>query len=195
MKSSSTRVSTIGSVKPAMKNIFERSARFVLRSGRYASHVSYESASGSGKMISSKYSGWRGGVLAACCSAGLVLFVNLVFAIFGLVVSKSGTKVGTLMSGECGKVGNIDTWMHIIINIAGTVSFIQNYFLEFLLSRGVVIRALDWLWQHLTLPKMRNPVLVASLPNPITNADQNQSFYLVQVISPCSVLVRQPEPR
>lgn len=110
-----------------VKNVFERSARYILRSGRYASHVSYEGAPGSGKILSRKYSGWRGGVLAACCSAGLVLFVNVVFAIVGLGVSKSGMKVGTLMSGECGKVGNIDTWLHIIINIAGTVSFLQLF--------------------------------------------------------------------
>ncbi|CAG8977574.1 hypothetical protein HYALB_00008350 [Hymenoscyphus albidus] len=47
--------------------------------------------------------------------------INTVFTIYESIVSKSGTKVGTLTSGDCGRVGAINTGLHIAINIAGTV--------------------------------------------------------------------------
>ncbi|CAG8961896.1 hypothetical protein HYFRA_00013696 [Hymenoscyphus fraxineus] len=134
VESGLNRTSSIESVKKlkhALTNAFERSARYILRSGSYASHISYEQAPGTGLIKSSKYSGWRGGVLAASCSAALVLMINTVFTIYGLIVSKSGTKVGTLMSGDCGRVGAINTGLHIAINIAGTLLVAFSWFLNF----------------------------------------------------------------
>ncbi|KAK0118615.1 hypothetical protein ONS96_011706 [Cadophora gregata f. sp. sojae] len=87
--------------RPAVKNGFHRFLRFFLRSGNYASHISYERAiDPSRKPV--KYSGWRGGVFLGATSAGTVLLINLIFTIWAGATSKSGMKLGTLYTGECG---------------------------------------------------------------------------------------------
>ncbi|CAG8949656.1 hypothetical protein HYFRA_00007890 [Hymenoscyphus fraxineus] len=114
------RATTFGSLKTAGENASEYWARYILLSGKYPSRESSDSEQEINKTFFSRYSGWRGGVLIASCATFTVLLLNIAFAIFGLVVSKSGMKVGTLMNGDCGRIGSIDTWLHIIINIAGT---------------------------------------------------------------------------
>ncbi|CAG8976038.1 hypothetical protein HYALB_00010319, partial [Hymenoscyphus albidus] len=114
------RATTFDSLKTAGENVSEYWARYVLLSGKYSSRKSSDSEQEIKKTFFSKYSGWRGGILIASCATFIVLLLNTTFAIFGLVVSKSEMKVGTLMNGDCGRIGSIDTWLHIIINIAGT---------------------------------------------------------------------------
>ncbi|KAK2624589.1 hypothetical protein QTJ16_005782 [Diplocarpon rosae] len=95
--------------------------RFILRSGRYASHISYEQANLDPSGKPSKYSGWRGGVLLAATSAGAVLCINLLFAIWAGATSRSGMHVGTIYEGDCGVVHRTDSWIHIAINVMGTL--------------------------------------------------------------------------
>lgn len=106
----------------ASKNTLHSVLRFLRRSGRYGSHVSYEYANPGGFGYEErKFSGWRGGILAAATSTGIVLLTNLTFTIWAGSTSKSGLRIGTLYEGECGTVRHADTWLHIAINAMGTI--------------------------------------------------------------------------
>ncbi|CAL3970661.1 unnamed protein product [Diplocarpon coronariae] len=107
--------------RAATKKGLEAFLRFVLRSGRYASHTSYEQANLDPPGKPSRYSGWRGGVFLAAISAGTVLFLNLLFTIWAGALSKSGMHVGTIYEGDCGTVHKTDSWIHIAINGMGTI--------------------------------------------------------------------------
>jgi hypothetical protein len=95
--------------------------RFLLRSGRWGSHTSYEPANSPEQVERNAYSGWRGGCLAACTTAGTVLVLNLIFSTYAAVISKSGMKIGSLYEGDCGKVSRADSALHIAINVMGTL--------------------------------------------------------------------------
>ncbi|KAH9206756.1 hypothetical protein DL95DRAFT_396674 [Leptodontidium sp. 2 PMI_412] len=121
--------------QPAVKNGFHRFLRFLLRSGSYASHISYERANESPSGIPAKYSGWRGGVFLGATSAGTVFLINLIFTIWAGAKSKSGMRVGTIYTGDCGTVHKADSWIHIAINIMGTLLLgASNYTMQCLSS-------------------------------------------------------------
>lgn len=121
--------------KPARANAFRRFGAFIRRSGRYASHVSYEAANPNPSGKPQRYSGWRGGVLAASISAGTVLLINTIFTIWAATKSRSGTQVGTIYTGDCGTVRHSNSMLHIAINIMGTLLLgASNYTLQCLSS-------------------------------------------------------------
>ncbi|KAL2064650.1 hypothetical protein VTL71DRAFT_3788 [Oculimacula yallundae] len=121
--------------RPAVKNGFHRFLRFLLQSGSYASHISYERASEGTAGIPAKYSGWRGGVFLGATSAGTVFLINLIFTIWAGAKTKSGIRVGTLYEGECSTVHKADSWVHIAINVMGTLLLgASNYAMQCLSS-------------------------------------------------------------
>jgi len=65
----------------APKNTSQSFLHFIRRPGRYGSHVSYEYANPIGPNEHQKFSGWRGGCLAATVGASFVLLINLIFTI------------------------------------------------------------------------------------------------------------------
>jgi hypothetical protein len=95
--------------------------RFILRSGTWGSHINYEPANSRKQSENSKFSGWRGGVAAACTIAASVLVLNIIFCIYGGAVSKSGMKIGSLYEGDCDTVSRADSALHIAINIMATL--------------------------------------------------------------------------
>jgi hypothetical protein len=118
--------------KPAVKNTFQKSKAYKLRSGTYAS---YESANPNRSNQPNTYSGWRGGCLAAAISAGTVLLINIIFTIWAAETSKSGTHIGTIHAGDCGAISKADSWLHIAINIMGTLLLgASNYTMQCLSS-------------------------------------------------------------
>lgn len=97
--------------------------------------MSYEYANPTGPNEHRKFSGWRGGCLAAAVSASIVLLINLIFTIWAASTSKNGTHVGTIYEGECGTVRNADSWLHIAINAMGTILLgASNYTMQCLSS-------------------------------------------------------------
>jgi hypothetical protein len=118
------------------KNTLHSLLRFLRRSGRYGSHLSYEYTNPGGfNNENRKFNGWRGGVLAAATSASLVLLINLIFTIWAGQTSKSGLRIGILYEGECGTVRHADSWLHIAINAMGTILLgASNYTMQCLSS-------------------------------------------------------------
>jgi hypothetical protein len=96
--------------------------RFLLLSGRYSWDVSDDETQNPKAKPEKRFSGWRGGVLAANCGAGLVLLLNVVIMIWAASTSKSGWRIGPVDIGDCGRIGKIDKFIHILINILATVS-------------------------------------------------------------------------
>jgi hypothetical protein len=66
----------------ALKNTLHTVLWSLRQSGRYGSHVSYEYTNPSGfGNEERKFSGWRGGILAAATGTGIVLLINVRFTI------------------------------------------------------------------------------------------------------------------
>lgn len=57
----------------------------------------------------------------AATSAGSVLLINFLFTIYSGVKSGSGLQVGTVYHGDCDTVRKADSWLHIAINVMGTL--------------------------------------------------------------------------
>ncbi|EPE31687.1 hypothetical protein GLAREA_12443 [Glarea lozoyensis ATCC 20868] len=102
-------------------NAYHRFMRFILRSGTWGSHINYKPANSGKQPEDNEFSGWRGGIAAACAIAGTVLTLNIVFCIYGGAVSKSGMKIGSLYEGDCDTVTRADSALHIAINIMATL--------------------------------------------------------------------------
>ena len=61
--------------------------------------------------------------------------INLIFTIWAGAASKSGMKLGTLYTGPCGTVHKADSWIHIAINVMGTLLLgASNYTMQCLSS-------------------------------------------------------------
>lgn len=109
--------------------------RYILRSGRFGSHVFYENANTNQFFQRRRFRGWRGGVLAGAISAALVFLINFIFTVWAAVTSKSGTKIGTLYIGDCGIVQRSDLGLHMAINMMGTLLLgASNYAMQCLSS-------------------------------------------------------------
>jgi hypothetical protein len=134
--------------------------RILLRSGTWGSHISYKPANLSANVEGVDYSGWRGGCLAACTIAGIVLFLNVIFSIYAAATSKSGMKIGSLYEGDCDTAARADSALHIIINVMGTLLLgASNYTMQCISSptRGEIDRAHSkGRYLDIGLPSIRN---------------------------------------
>ena len=66
--------------------------------------------------------GWRSGILRGSILASLVFAVNIV--ITGVAVSRSKTSGAgqkTVFEGNCDRVKELDTYLHLLINILSTI--------------------------------------------------------------------------
>jgi hypothetical protein len=112
-----------------------RFLRYVQRSGNNCSHIPSDFAEAHWSFRGQKFSGWRGGCLAGAISAALVFLLNFIFTIWAAVTSKSGTQIGTIYTGDCDVVKTADLWIHIAINLMGTVLLgASNYSMQCLTS-------------------------------------------------------------
>jgi hypothetical protein len=116
------------------KDKYAQTKRFITRSGTGLPEIDYE-ANITGENSHRRFSGWRGGVLMAVASAGIVLLINVVFTIWAAVKSKSGTAIGTIWEAPCDTIHTADLWIHIVLNILGTVLLgSSNYTMQCLSS-------------------------------------------------------------
>ncbi|KAH8671863.1 hypothetical protein BGZ60DRAFT_406070 [Tricladium varicosporioides] len=155
-----SRTSVLESAKPKVRNGYERFMRFILRSGTYAPHVSYERANPRGQDEPSSFSGWRGGALAAAITACIVLLINITFTIWAAVKSRSGVNIGSIYEGDCNVVQKADSWIHIAINVMGTLLLgASNYSMQCLSSptrREVDVAHSKGKYLDIGLPSLRN---------------------------------------
>jgi hypothetical protein len=136
LKTRSTTFSTLSSKAGSqVKEKLERARGFVTRSGTYQTELPIDMINQNRGFLRRKFSGWRGGVLAAVVSAGSVLLANLSFTIWAMTVSRSGTNIGTIYEGPCLTIHTTGLWLHIAINIMGTVLLSSsNYTMQCLSS-------------------------------------------------------------
>ncbi|KAL9129526.1 MAG: hypothetical protein Q9217_002050 [Psora testacea] len=91
-----------------------------------------------------RFSGWRLGVLLAFIAALTVLLINVVFTLWAALSFQVRKGVGTIFEGTCGKSKSISLWLHLVINVFGTVLLsASNYCMQRLSapSRGDIDRA------------------------------------------------------
>jgi hypothetical protein len=67
----------------------------------------------------SRFAGWRFGVLNFAVCASVVFLINLVATIVGTTATKEGK--GVLFEGDCDRIKRINTGLHLLINILGTI--------------------------------------------------------------------------
>jgi len=71
----------------------------------------------------------------AVVSAGSVLLVNVCFTIWAAIKSKTGLGIGTIYEDDCDKIKTAGLWIHIAINIMGTLLLgSSNYTMQCLSS-------------------------------------------------------------
>lgn len=109
--------------------------RFITRSGTGSSELPYEAAIKDHGDERSRFSGWRGGVLASLISVGSVLLVNLIFTIWAAAKSGSGINIGIIWEADCSTIKTANMWIHILVNLLGTVLLgSSNYTMQCLAS-------------------------------------------------------------
>jgi hypothetical protein len=73
--------------------------------------------------------------MAAMVSAGSIFLINLVFTIWAVLVSGSGTNIGIIYTGDCEDMHTIGLWIHSVINVLGTILLgSSNYTMQCLSS-------------------------------------------------------------
>ena len=85
--------------------------------------------------MTSRFTGWRGGVHASFIGVAICLTIELIFMIivFRLGVPEDG--LGTLYEGDCNHVRNLIIYLLIPLNIVGTISIgSSNYVMQCLMA-------------------------------------------------------------
>jgi hypothetical protein len=80
-------------------------------------------------LIDTRFAGWRFGVLHFGIWASVVFFINLIATIVGTTATKEGVDTlgeqhiakGVLLEGDCDYIKTINTGLHLLINIFGTI--------------------------------------------------------------------------
>lgn len=75
-----------------------------------------------------RYSGWRMGSMISCILTGLSLLIILASLFFGVRSGSPSAGVGTIFTGSCDKVKRLDLWLHVVINILGTILIASSNF-------------------------------------------------------------------
>ena len=75
-----------------------------------------------------RYSGWRMGSMISCILTGLSLLIILASLFFGVRSGSPSAGVGTIFTGSCDKVKRLDLWLHVVINILGTILIAASNF-------------------------------------------------------------------
>jgi hypothetical protein len=105
-----------------------------------------------------RLSGWRFGVLHFAIWALIVFTVNLAITVWGLATHAQSH--GILKEGECGRIKSLNSRLHVLINILGTILLSgSNYCMQCLSAptRGEVDKAHSVRkWLDIGVPSVRN---------------------------------------
>ena len=149
---------TIRLHNPFTQNGRKQIKKTILASGP----AEYESSTASAKRshAPTRFSGWRFGSLIACIEVGLCLGINILFSVLATAIKGAPNGIGTLYQGDCGKVHNIDTWVHVALNGLATILIgASNYNMQCLgaPSRSEVDKAhLNGTSLDIGVPSIRN---------------------------------------
>jgi hypothetical protein len=105
-----------------------------------------------------RLSGWRFGVLHFAVWALIVFTINLAITVWGLATLAQSH--GILKEGECGRIKSLNSRLHVVINILGTILLSgSNYCMQCLSAptRGEVDKAHSVRkWLDIGVPSVRN---------------------------------------
>lgn len=106
--------------------------------------------------------GWRAGAAIAVLTAGVALMINISVGAWALTNRgrRSGALLVELFQGDCKKVANMNTWVHLAINALSTALLSgSNYCMQCLIAptRDDINRAhKDHKWLDIGVPSVRN---------------------------------------
>ncbi|KAH7348020.1 hypothetical protein BKA66DRAFT_309730 [Pyrenochaeta sp. MPI-SDFR-AT-0127] len=112
------------------------------------------------KVLGSRFTGWRFGVLSFAISATIVFLLNLIATIWGSTTTNIGK--GIILQGDCVRVKRLNTALHVLINILSTILLSgSNYCMQTLSAptRNEVDKAHDSTpatWLDIGVPGVRN---------------------------------------
>lgn len=69
------------------------------------------------RLLGDRFTGWRFGVLHFAVWATIVFIINLTVTIWGSTQRESGI----LLDGDCDRVKNLNTALHVLINVLSTI--------------------------------------------------------------------------
>jgi hypothetical protein len=91
---------------------------------------------------------------------GTILIANLALTVYAVGQYGSQDGVGVIYEGDCTTVGNLDQWLHLLINLLGTCMLsASNYFMQLQAAptRADVDRAHQRnKWLDIGVPSLRN---------------------------------------
>lgn len=106
------------------------------------------------------FQGWHMGVALCACTAGTVLFINLVVTIWGAARFGVHGSLVTIQDGDCSKSKKLSLWLHLAINILSTLLLgASNYCMQCLSSpsRAEIDSAhSQHIWLDIGVPSVRN---------------------------------------
>lgn len=106
--------------------------------------------------------GWRIGIRLAIIAAVSTLIINIIFMILGTRLYEQDSDDGmvTLIGGSCKKVDQLKTWLHLVINILGTILLSASNYTQQCISAptrdevDACHRKKDWL--EIGVPSLHN---------------------------------------
>ena len=67
-----------------------------------------------------RFQGWRARVTGVTSLVFVVLLINISFLIWALRTHQLNEGIATLHQGSCGTSSNLDSWIHLVINLLST---------------------------------------------------------------------------
>ncbi|KAF2846178.1 hypothetical protein T440DRAFT_246501 [Plenodomus tracheiphilus IPT5] len=110
------------------------------------------------RLLGPRFAGWRFGVLNFACWASIVFLINFIATICGSAASQEGD--GVFYDGDCDYVKKLNSGLHILINVLGTVLLGgSNYCMQAMSAptRSEVSKAhASGTWLDIGVPGVRN---------------------------------------
>jgi hypothetical protein len=79
--------------------------------------------------------GYRFGALWCAATTGVVFLINLISTIVATQKTGISHGLGTIQSGDCNRTKNMSRWLHLLINLLGTLLLgASNYYMQCLSS-------------------------------------------------------------
>lgn len=112
------------------------------------------------KPPSTRFSGWRGGLLAAIGICSLVLLLNILLAVLAAIVWKPEDGISTAFTGSCRTAARWTTSLHLLINLFSSALLgASNYSMQRLVAptRKEIDHAhAKKRWLDIGMPSIRN---------------------------------------
>ena len=108
------------------------------------------------RVLGDRFTGWRFGALHFAVWATIVFLINIIVTIWGSTARHSGV----LLDGDCDRVKNLNTGLHVLINVLSTILLSgSNYCMQCLSgpTRSEVDKAhAQGNWLDIGIPSIRN---------------------------------------